>query len=205
MSMKDYFYDNLKESIKRFTNKCIEEFQAHEKQIEYVNSFYKKENDMDKCEWEGGKFKGCKGHKGTLGDYQIDDALLKVCSAVYTVQFCPWCGADIRKPEPRIIIKKSGETFVALVNGTDWLCVDPEEGKDYEIHPFDISVSLRWNLISEIERNGLADEIAKLRPMVKDGDSLETLLAVYEGTFVTDEDRTSDMTYRLATVSDLED
>jgi hypothetical protein len=83
--------------------------------------------------------------------------------------YCPFCGADIRKPEPQVIIKKSGETWVALYDGVDYLCVlAPEMIKESYIEQnFKNDVTSEsgtfWDRFDEIE---ITDEIAKLRPMV---------------------------------------
>ncbi len=87
--------------------------------------------------------------------------------------YCKWCGADIRKPEPEVIIKKSGGTWVKRENGIDllWTChTDGHESMNPD----------NWKPISEIE---ITDNIALLRPMVinRSNQTLEKLLGVIKG------------------------
>jgi hypothetical protein len=121
---------------------------------------------MNKCEWRDGKFYPCEdAYKFSLLAYDKQGKQVK---------FCPFCGADIRKPEPEVIIKKSGETWVSRYDGVDYLC-------GYDPHDYDIAIDKeriemfsidmeskksKWKPISEIE---ITDDIAKLRPMVVDG------------------------------------
>ena len=45
---------------------------------------------MNTCEWKDRKFDGCPGYKQIHGDETPED---------YGWNYCPYCGADIRKPE----------------------------------------------------------------------------------------------------------
>lgn len=116
----------------------------------------------EKCEWKDGKFKPCVLNLPfslKMGDMYIGG----ICS-----NFCPLCGADIRKPEPEVIIKKSNKTWVARYNGIDYLNLRPfNEYANEEKVEGNFLVEYEdvryWEPISEIE---VTDEIAKLRPMV---------------------------------------
>jgi len=46
---------------------------------------------MEKCEWEDGTFLMCIGFKRSRFHYDN----------LRNFKFCPFCGADIRKPEPK--------------------------------------------------------------------------------------------------------
>jgi hypothetical protein len=145
----------------------------------------------DKCEWKDGEIDRCSGYR------------LVFNFSEKRYNYCEHCGADIRKPKPEVIIKKSGETWVARYKGVDYLCVLPDGYSDLDkgiiMNPITVHPCW-WKPISEIE---ITDEIAKLRPMVMDGNCHEKLYAVDNGTFVTDEDRTDDNCYSLATIDDL--
>lgn len=53
---------------------------------------------MKKCEWKDGEFKPCDGAYGII-DFSYGDLCLAIDSkGLYRATFCPFCGADIRKP-----------------------------------------------------------------------------------------------------------
>lgn len=109
---------------------------------------------LSKCEWKDGKFEGCMNYCAVFGAY-----------IEYTSgrrhNFCSFCGADIRKPEPeKPLIVKSGETWVKYENDENYLCVNPYNYNNGFKDPDN------WKLFSEIEKEELTDEIAKLRPVV---------------------------------------
>lgn len=66
---------------------------------------------MDKCKWEDGVFVGCENLKDScsygiiLGsnaetEWESDYELFIIVNSRYRyIHFCPYCGADIRKPE----------------------------------------------------------------------------------------------------------
>lgn len=169
----------------------------------------------DKCEWKDGEFEPC------------DTLNFKCEHEVYSYlkhkgSFCPFCGADIRKTEPEVIIRKSGGTWVKRDNGIDYLLMNPEyttkesfyfygeNGKETEY--LERFTKDDWKPISEIE---ITDEIAKLRPMVKHEGSEYCCKMVhfdinnhFSATVIEPSDCTNRYTsgsFRLATVSDLED
>lgn len=126
----------------------------------------------DKCQWKDGVFKGCNvilcKIEGNDPDFLKDHKYkLSLNDEDYTWTFCPYCGADIHKPKPEPIIKKSGDTCVARFKGIDYLWtaqsklnIDHEIGLIKETGLFSNS----WKPISEIE---ITDTIARLWPMVK--------------------------------------
>ena len=136
----------------------------------------------DKCEWKDGKFEGCElatfrlknyGWKwANLGEYKV----IKYRDDFY--DYCPFCGADIRKPEEKPLIVKSGGTFAAHWKGVDYLwttlnrkplSLDPLVRNNYLYYPGTVQGKLSgWKPFSEIEKEGLTDELAKLRPMIVD-------------------------------------
>ncbi len=85
----------------------------------------------DKCEWKNGEFKACETHYYMLGSAccismkRGEEYFEEAGLGAQRMNFCPFCGADIRKPEPVVKICRSGETWVAEYDGVDYLCVMP--------------------------------------------------------------------------------
>lgn len=106
---------------------------------------------MSKCEWK--ELKMDDKPVGIFGRLEQDGS--------FSFQY--------KKPEPeQPIIKRSGETWVALFDGVDYLWFDNDEPKyNGEFFQDDLKMS-RWVVISEIE---ITDKIAKLRPMITAGSS----------------------------------
>ena len=77
----------------------------------------------NKCEWVGGVFNTCKKHRDHV------DKMKSVRNFLYIMwdyTHCPFCGERIKpeeKPEPELIIKKSGNTWVARYEGVDLLMI----------------------------------------------------------------------------------
>ena len=156
----------------------------------------------NRCEWKDGKFVGCE----SMGDR--GQGLM-----VAGFNFCPFCGAGIRKPEPeKPLIVRSGGTWVAHFEGVDYLCILPEnlENELRVKNDFDYCIikgkyHSKWIPFSEIT---LTDEIAKLRPMVISRSIKDESVKLYgiEGDgiilvrHVTDKSR-----YRLATPKELQE
>lgn len=128
---------------------------------------------MDKkCEWRDGRLVMCDSSINAFVFVASDDSCATLGSKyshgpdAYNFKFCPFCGADIRKPDPEVIIKRSGGTWVARYDGVDYLATDQAEAKSehclmtlFNNCGHDIKCA---KPISEIE---ITDEIAKLRPM----------------------------------------
>ena len=135
----------------------------------------------DKCEWKKGKVINSEGdHKlkfypcEDYGDHILRefDSLSKD-TLVVRFNFCPFCGADIQKPEQKPLIVKSGGTWVANWKGVDYLCSEPDNFEKFDIdgikkQPDRLQIFTNWKPFSEIT---LTDEIAKLRPMVSVGNN----------------------------------
>ena len=166
-----------------------------------------------KCEWKvvqigdkpaRWKFYPCDNLEISSSMDMAEDLIL---FEMVEIWFCPFCGADIRKPEdnhckyrgsiiagkpqcsrgnecisvsykcniyePGLVeplIVKSGGTYVAHCDGINYLCLSPGgfDIKTYNKRD-DIIEVLKWEgfkPFSEIEKEGLTDEIAKLRPMI---------------------------------------
>lgn len=116
------------------------------------------------------------------------------------------------KPEPELIIKQSGGTWVARYDGVDYLCIKPSFYSAFgSIDEMQDSVIINrgnWKPISEIE---ITDEIAKLRPLVLTGRNKEFLEKLWgvDGKECLTEKEDSNLFWsnravvRLATVEDL--
>ena len=130
---------------------------------------------MGKCEWKDGILNVC--------DARAVELRANVTLAEENYPFCKWCGADIREPEPeKPLIIKSGGTWVAHWKGVDYLCVKTFP-YDFEVNEEQFLFQLKdrpgtWKSFSEIEKEGLTDEIALLRPMVCGGIQKYTLYGV---------------------------
>ncbi len=157
---------------------------------------------MRKCEWKNGSFHPC-------SEMAMNDVYMYVDLHRHrgvAVIFCPFCGADIRKPEEEPLIVKSGGTWVAHWKDVDYLCTNPDHFKlilkenwqdDIEINSTDY-----WKPFSEIE---LTDDIAKLRPMVIDCKFIEKLYAIENNIAITDQYKDPVEDYRLATPHELQE
>lgn len=131
-----------------------------------------------KCEWKDGKFEPCDGYNSDYRYMHPSCGTVTADNVAHGWKYCPFCGADIRKPEPEVIIKRSGETWVARYDAVDYLYCHQGSVKE----PYFLTASTKvprveWKPISEIE---ITDEIAKLRPMVKqiEGHEIKKLIAV---------------------------
>lgn len=164
---------------------------------------------MDKCIWKDCTFTPCAKHLEIIkngGTFSYFNTGIKTYEAAY----CPVCGADIRKPEPKILTERSGETWVAKCDGIEYLDISGDS-EIYDIETMDhtnLSDKNWWRVISEIE---ITDEIAKLRPSIThiySGENyillgvIGTSVSVYSRKY---EKLTTRDTYviRLSSVSDL--
>jgi len=124
---------------------------------------------MKKCEWKDGKFEPCEGFNPVYESFS-------------QIIWCNSCNADIRKPEPeKPLIVKSGGTWVAHWKGVDYLLIMGTKKETppslFYTHTETTEVAGAWKPFSEIEKEGLTDEIAKLRPIVvEDGYSFKYIL-----------------------------
>ena len=125
---------------------------------------------MNKCEWKDGKFEGCIDYK-----YLLDSKITKIHgrNGQEDMNFCPFCGADIREPEPeKLLIVKSGGTLVVERNGVNYLSMCPDSYGDYNDSDILASIDGFPEIWKSFTRPNpgiteLTDEIALLRPMVK--------------------------------------
>ena len=124
---------------------------------------------------------------------------------------------DDCKPEPpEPLIVKNGETLVAYWKGVDYLCMKPSDyhGKDICVFRADLESGFRkligyWKSFTGPNPDivELTDELAKLRPMIKDGKQFRVLLAIWNNCVKTD-GYSFDMnqkTPKLATAKELQD
>jgi len=166
---------------------------------------------MMECKWRDGKFEECKPALSALSrilngaetslnfdvlNYDNKPGFLEMRNQCFS--FCPFCGADIRKPLQQPIIKKSGGTWVARYNGVDYLWVWSKQGPilNMSITNFEIKISEdRWKPISEIE---ITDDIANLHCKVKVYENIQKVC-------IRERKTAGGYLWNLATVSDLED
>ena len=137
----------------------------------------------DKCRWEGEHLIPCdalRGSKCVISNKGAAYNSYDLCE--YRVfLFCPYCGSDIRKPEPEVIIKKSGQTWVARSDGSDWLCINPDYyGKEVCEEDLAKQVMLGGsNWIKFNKDTEITDDIAKNRPYVVYKENIKILYAVF--------------------------
>ena len=143
---------------------------------------------------------------------------------------CPFCGADIRKPEPEEpLIVKSGDTCVAHFEGVDYLILNPawwvaetSLTLGREIKKFEDEIKTgRWvkpftdKNGKHVDENGklileLTDEIAKLRPMVQRRDIYPSSSILYgvskdNKAILTDQNHISIDNFRLMEAHELQE
>jgi len=149
---------------------------------------------MEKCEWKDREL------------WQCDKRPFPDNIPLTEWDYCPFCGADIRKPEEKPLIVASGGTWVARWKDVDYLCIaqksvyESEDIFNLGYNPIHLHPHL-WKPFSAIE---LTDEIAKLRPMVIDCKIIEKLYAIENDTAITDQYKDPVSNYRLATAKELE-
>ena len=151
---------------------------------------------MGKCEWKDGKYK--KGDKVKVWSLQsfMGGGFLKGAEAVvYQDQLGDSVLISVERnmkgevkidphyevyaeqlqliPEPeKPLIVKSGGTFVTEHEEINYLWTEQESPEDIGSIDYDgkWKVHSGWKSFSEIEKEGLTDKIAKLRPMVNGSD-----------------------------------
>ena len=57
---------------------------------------------MDKCNWKDGKFESYDNICASVFMLVNDNPVVKYGINSIDITFCPFCGADIRKPEPEV-------------------------------------------------------------------------------------------------------
>ena len=177
---------------------------------------------MDKCRWEDGEFKACfdnhrLGIVPHISKMQYRYVNPSADEEYYHAfndnpKYCSYCGADIRKPEPEVIIKQSGGTYVAFHDNEDFFCIDPNKYEQLK-HDLDVGEMIFNGIFVRLHEIGITDKIAKLRPMVVTGGKDERLGKLWG---VDNKECLSEYTsgginwwnrvvIRLATVADLEE
>ena len=125
----------------------------------------------NKCEWKDGKFKGCEGYNNDVAFRMRNDGWTENYNndTAFLFYYCPFCGADICKPEEKPLIVKSGETWVAHFEGVNYLKVEKDSEFDTCVNKESVfKECLRYNcfLWKPFPEITLDDQIAKSRPMV---------------------------------------
>ena len=189
---------------------------------------------MDKCKWKEGKFKPCSGFEP---DYNLgsetsfcvycDTVINKPEPVLTTIEKTELLKTEMHRLgisakdfinffspiEPEVIIKKSGETWVILSNGIDYMIVESDIYNGYRsianYNQEDLLEAIARGIAVPISEIEITDEIAKLRPMVTcGGRRLYKLLAV-DGMTPVNRSKENFLEYiasddiELATVSDL--
>lgn len=126
------------------------------------------EEKMNKCEWKDGELNLCdtvKDHIELIDDLSMLTRRVSPESMVSAgFNYCAFCGADIRKPEPAVIIKRSGEMWIKRENGFDYYWPRCAKAKPVTDSDF-------WQVFPK----EITDEIAKLRPMIKKPENIMDL------------------------------
>ncbi len=157
---------------------------------------------MNECEWKDGKFEPCE----IMNDRFISEKMkMKIASYAKSsfisdgynaFNYCPFCGADIRKLEEKPLIVKSGGSlefpgYVAFWEGVDYLWT----GDKLQFKPSFSSSDLKeasgsyWKSFTgeNPDITELTDELALLRPMCvycEKSNRLWKLIAVLETCFL---------------------
>ncbi len=110
------------------------------------------------------------------------------------------------KKHAKLIVKKSGQTWVARYEGVDYLCTDPtwNQASADILHQSHLRNNDDWVYMESLK---ITDEIAKLRPAVMVNNEEEVLYGVGCNTvYITGNGvyMISEKKVRLATVEDLE-
>lgn len=130
------------------------------------------EENSNKCERKDGELISCNYMNNALMNKSINvsrsgDLIIgQLERPSYVINNCPWCAADIRKPEPeQPIVKKRGGTFVCRFKDIDYLCIDSIScnGKSRSLEMEFEKMPQIWKEISKIK---ITDEIAKSNPLV---------------------------------------
>lgn len=169
----------------------------------------------DKCEWKDGKLNPCGWYLSALEagcHILLSNSGIKIeihNGSTIMLHHCPGCGESVIKPEPEVIIIKSGGTWVFLYENKDYLVIEPKDFMPKNANLYEWVDSGLAKPISEIE---ITDEIAKLRPMVVIDDKANNVrelvgvknnISIHWHEFImSDSSFTKDIS--LATVSDLE-
>ncbi len=133
---------------------------------------------MNKCNWKevlvdgepekyvktGLRFFPCDKFDGRFLERDLPDD-------IDSANYCLYCQTDIRKPEEKPLIVKSGETFIAEWNGVDYLFQIQNSQADISLLKMLFEVDLKRNAWKSFTGDNpditeLTDEIAKSRPMV---------------------------------------
>ena len=66
------------------------------------------DEEVNECEWKDGKFVGCDEMKQHFRAVVNNVVRFMVANGEIGIYFCPFCGADIRKPEKKVCTQTSG-------------------------------------------------------------------------------------------------
>ena len=131
----------------------------------------------DKCEWKDGKFVGCDRFDPVRGAaIQLENEQRRI--------YCKSCETLIDKPEPaEPLIVKSGGTWIYFAEGINYICIDPHiytKSRPLNLNDF-YSEIIHWKSFTgpNPDITELTDEIAKLRPIVRNTILIDCLYTLY--------------------------
>ena len=169
---------------------------------------------MDECEWKSGDYIPCETAKRFFKRSNIFQGKLEIYwgNVSYIFSFCPFCGVNIEKPKPKIMIARSNKTWVAKCDEDNYICNNSDYYKDnndltYIAEDFLVNPHF-WTKFSTNQR--ITEGFARLFPKVVikgRATCIENLWGIKEKECITEKDYRlcwTDLAYvRLATVDDL--
>ena len=156
---------------------------------------------MEQCKWKDGKRTYCDPAENELPS--IDDNFCRFCGGYIREiiiepeeKYCnSECGMRMKygiscekhncehlkigiEPE-KLLIVRSGGTFAMEKNNINYLCITPASSLERELYlTLEPGYMRRWKPFSEIEKEGLTDTIALLRPIVIENNFACTLWGI---------------------------
>ncbi len=144
---------------------------------------------MNKCEWKDGQFEPCHslGKQGMQWDHNGIDWIEGID---IEINYCPFCGADMHKPEEKLLIVKSGDAWALDDELGSLIYTNPKQTNRYNalqeyiaekrtLHNPNFKSYWKSFTGPNPDITELTDEIAKLRPMVTCADDTDFICKLY--------------------------